>query len=370
MTSNCISPFSDALEESRARLNSLAEQGQSIFGYFCSYTPIEIIDACGFIPIRLSGGRGPLDKVYSMVPDFICPFMKRSMERVMSGNYDFLSGIIQGYTCDAACGVTNILAENMKGKLFHSIPLPYNDSQKSKEFYRAELLNLVRKFENLGGHFSDVSLAKALDIRDSIRLKIHDLYNRRFLDELPFSAGDLWKVIQAGFVMPATDYLARLEQLSTEIENGNSKRPEGVPILLSGSLIESVEVIEVFEELGGYLAADDLCSGLRGFTPISGDGHEPMDRLIDRHFKRSPCASRGRAEDRIVELDKLIEHSGAKGVVFMLQKFCTPHLSDFPFISDYLKKKGIPCLLLEMDESWSTGGQFRTRLEGFFEMLR
>ncbi len=369
MTSNLILPFNKALEKGETLLARLAEQGQHIMGYFCSYTPIEIIDACGFVPIRLSGGRGSLEKVYSLVPDFICPFMKRTVERVMNGDYDFLSGIIQGYTCDAACGVTNILAENMKGLLFHSIPLPYNDSQESREFYSAGLRNLIKKLEALGGHFSEENLTKALDIRDHIRKKIHDLYDRRSRNELSLSAGDLWRVIQAGFIMPAEDYLAQLEQLMDEMGCIKSE-PKGVPLLITGSLIEAVDVIEVFEELGGYLAADDLCSGLRGFTPISSTGSGGIDRLIDRHFKRSPCASRARAEDRVIELDQLIEKSKAQGIVFMLQKFCTPHLSDFPFISDYFKKKGIPCLLLEMDELWNTGGQFRTRLEGFFEMLR
>jgi benzoyl-CoA reductase/2-hydroxyglutaryl-CoA dehydratase subunit BcrC/BadD/HgdB len=65
----------------------------------------------------------------------------------------------------------------------------------------------------------------------------------------------------------------------------------------------------------------------------------------------------------------LLERSGAKGVVFLIQKFCTPHLADVPTLSKELKERGYPSIMIEVDETWQIQGQLRTRLESFFEML-
>ncbi|MCP3892607.1 MAG: 2-hydroxyacyl-CoA dehydratase, partial [Desulfobulbaceae bacterium] len=158
--------------------------------------------------------------------------------------------------------------------------------------------------------------------------------------------------------------------LHTAVKDGEVLQRPGVPVLVSGSLIESAAVLETVETCGGLVVADDLCTGLRAFGQASSAGNPPFDRLMDRHFNRVHCASRVRAEDRLAEIRNLLERSGARGVLFVVQKFCTPHLSDYPHLSAELKKNGIPVLLAEMDENWQTRGQFETRLEAFFEMLR
>ena len=53
----------------------------------------------------------------------------------------------------------------------------------------------------------------------------------------------------------------------------------------------------------------------------------------------------------------------------MLQKFCTPHLADYPVIKEALDKEGVQSIMLEIDETGEVHGQFQTRLESFFEVL-
>jgi benzoyl-CoA reductase/2-hydroxyglutaryl-CoA dehydratase subunit BcrC/BadD/HgdB len=56
-------------------------------------------------------------------------------------------------------------------------------------------------------------------------------------------------------------------------------------------------------------------------------------------------------------------------VIFVVQKFCTPHLADYPAVSEALKQNGFPSILVEMDETWQMEAQLKTRLESFFEMM-
>jgi benzoyl-CoA reductase/2-hydroxyglutaryl-CoA dehydratase subunit BcrC/BadD/HgdB len=66
---------------------------------------------------------------------------------------------------------------------------------------------------------------------------------------------------------------------------------------------------------------------------------------------------------------ELIKASHAKGVIFVFQKFCTPHLADHPMVAQGLKDAGIPSIAIEMDESGLVEAQVATRLETFWGML-
>lgn len=369
MISSLVKPFESALSESTAKLTELSAEGKKVFGYFCTCTPIEIIHASGFVPVRITGDAGSVEKAYNLIPDFICPFMKRSMEKALDGEYRYLSGIVQGYTCDGACGVVNIWEKNMPGDLFEILPLPYNDNLGSRDFLHSVIRTLIEKLDHQGGDYSDEKLAATLNLYGNIRKILINIYDLRYRQQLPISAGELWCILQAGFVTRPEDYLHLLENFQAEIKGKSVQRSSGIPVLISGSLIESPNLFDFLETCGARIVADDLCTGIRSFYPAEGEGKDPLEKIIDRLQRKFPCPTRVRAEERLVEILKLVSFSGAKGVVFMVQKFCTPHLSDYPFLSKAMKNEGIQSLLIEMDESWNTEAQLRTRIEGFLEML-
>jgi len=375
-----IEPFIETLSLDTLRLKSLKQSGKKILGYFCTYSPIELAHAAGFLPIRIMGGRGTISAADLVSPAFVCPYIRRALEKGLRHEYDFLSGIIQGYTCDVACGVTKIWEQNIGGELFHTIPLPYNDNPEARLFFRAALRELIDKMQAIGGRFNDASLEKSLDLYREIREIALELYSMRYDRRMPLTASQFHSVVLAGFYVPPEDYRRMISELLSEIRNapdviarpsgrGNPRSGDSIPIMVSGSLVEEPAVLDLLENSGGKVVADDLCTGLRNFQPPSGQGGDPIEQLIDRYMNRMPCPARSRAEDRAVVLARLIERSGARGVVFLLQKFCTPHLADHPFIQAELKKKGIPSTMIEMDEAGINEGQMRTRFEAFFEML-
>ncbi|MBU2648208.1 2-hydroxyacyl-CoA dehydratase family protein [bacterium] len=370
MVKPAVLPFAQALDDHPATLSEMVTSGRKALGYFCHYTPVELIHACGFIPVRISGGPGRLEKATNLVPDFICPYMKRGLERALEGDYRFLSGIVQGYSCDAACGVTNIWADNIQGELFHILPLPYEDSADSRHYLLAEFQHLINKLSDLGGNYTDLTLSHSLEIYNRIRNHILHFYQLRHQGKLPLTAKELWLVVQAGFVSPPETYLNLLDRLDAELDNLPPLSRNGAPILISGSVIESPDILEFLENRGGRIVADDLCSGMRSAATSTSMSGSPMENLMDRHFKRFPCPTRSRAEDRFPLIHQLIEQSGAKGVVFMFQKFCTPHLSDFPFLSGQLKAIHIPSVVIELDEMSQSDEQTGTRLEGLFEIIQ
>jgi benzoyl-CoA reductase/2-hydroxyglutaryl-CoA dehydratase subunit BcrC/BadD/HgdB len=366
--------FQKAINTSAARFTELSTSGKKIIGYFCTYTPVEIIHACGFIPVRITGGHGNIDKAYQHVPDFICPYMKRALEKALTGQYDFLSGLVQGYTCDAACGMVNVWEDAVGLEIIHSIPLPYNNTPEAINYFKSVLNEFIQKLDLIGANFSLSALDNSLNLYQRIRSIQYRLYQQRYERKSGFTAADFMTIIDAGCLMPPEDYLKILEELSTQLTDDHEKKqrpdvPVPIPVLVSGSLVERPKILDMIEASGGRIVADDLCNGFRQILPIDGKGKMPMDRLIHRYMNRFPCPARSLAVDRSHRLLDLLNQSGAKGVIFLIQKFCTPHLSDIPILSESLKKQGYPSILIEMDETWQMEGQIKTRVQGFFEMI-
>ena len=253
--------------------------------------------------------------------------------------------------------------------MFHTVPLPYNDNRDSRTYLRAAYRELIEKLEASGGRVTNDSLAGSVGLYAEIRALGLELYRLRYERRLPLSAGDVLTVVLAGQVAPPEEYRGMLESLLAEVRDAGPRETEGRPVLVSGSLVEDPVVLDILEESGGRVAGDDLCTGLRGFMPPDGAGADPMERLIDRHFNRWPCPARSRAAVRGPLLADLARRAGAEGVVFIFQKFCTPHLADHPVVRDALREAGIPSLLIELEETGVNEGQIRTRFEGFFQMM-
>ena len=213
MTALPIQPFTEAVRDQKERLTDLASGGRKVLGYFCTYTPIELIHAAGFVPVRILGGGISIERAASLTPTFICPYLRQALERALRGEYDFLSGVIQGYTCDVACGVINIWELNVPGELYHTVPMPYQDSPEARKYFREALAELGEKLNGIGGRLTDEALAASLDLYGEIRRLSLELYRMRSQGRLALSAVDLLTVVQAGLVTPPEDYLPMLEEL-------------------------------------------------------------------------------------------------------------------------------------------------------------
>jgi benzoyl-CoA reductase/2-hydroxyglutaryl-CoA dehydratase subunit BcrC/BadD/HgdB len=92
---------------------------------------------------------------------------------------------------------------------------------------------------------------------------------------------------------------------------------------------------------------------------------------VDFYYNHHPCTTLlGSADRRIESLESLVRERGARGIIFLGEKFCEYEYFEFPFLVKHFKEKGIHSLLLEfsMDDDESLG-QVRTRIEAFSEMI-
>jgi benzoyl-CoA reductase/2-hydroxyglutaryl-CoA dehydratase subunit BcrC/BadD/HgdB len=369
MTSDIVTRFQQASEHSGQTLSKLHSQGKKLFGYFCTYTPIELLTACEYIPIRIMGGRGKTEQCYNFLPEFMCPFMKRSLEKAINGEYHYLSGIVQSYSCDAVCGSQAVWENNFDKMEFYNISPPYNDNNQARNYYIEEFRRLIEKLGKTYNLSLKKKLQESIELYTEIRQTILAVYGFYQVGSLEISSEEMWYVFQAGFVIPPRDYLVLLQDLSKINSETPVQQDNLIPVVVSGSAIEHPDILTYIEEIGGKIVWDDHCTGIRSFEPVNGAGPDPLEQLVDRYMRRLPCASRCKAEDRWARWEEAMNQLNPQGVIFIIQKFCTPHLSDYPYLKDQLQRKNIPTIVIEMDESWEVSGQIKTRLEGFMDMI-
>lgn len=72
---------------------------------------------------------------------------------------------------------------------------------------------------------------------------------------------------------------------------------------------------------------------------------------------------------RLQAIDRLLERTGAKGLIVLQLKFCDQSGFDLPSLQSHLSQREVPMLVIENDYGDSALGQIRTSAEAFREML-
>jgi benzoyl-CoA reductase/2-hydroxyglutaryl-CoA dehydratase subunit BcrC/BadD/HgdB len=141
-------------------------------------------------------------------------------------------------------------------------------------------------------------------------------------------------------------------------------------VILSGVLPNPPELLTLLDTLGVRVAHDDFLIGSRRLLVPQSNRKDPFEQLAEGYFGMPPCSTRGASITRRGEyLFRLIDATGAKGVIFNVVKFCEPEWFDVPNLIREIDKKGIPTLVLDTEVNQGLSGQMKTRVEAFVEMI-
>ncbi len=349
------------------------EKNLPVIGYLCSYAPEEIMLATGGLPYRIFGSGRQIKLADSHLQAYSCSLVRGAMEDVLSGHLDFLDGTVFPHTCDSIQRLSDIWRMNA-GLGFHlDAVLPVKlDSDISKD-YMAQVLRRFRDEleQAVGVEITDESITSAARVYNSLRQCLRTIYAVRRENDSLVSGSDLLAVTKCSMMMDRHEAL----DLLTEFREGLDKEMDAPVsgkkrLILAGGLCNMPDIFEVIEDSGGVIIDDDICTGSRHVDGEVDLDHDIFEALADRYVKRAVCpAKHAGLYTRGDHLMELVKSSQADGVIFLYLKFCDPHAFDYPYIKKMLDDEGIPNLLLELDDSSPTEGQFRTRCEAFVEML-
>jgi benzoyl-CoA reductase/2-hydroxyglutaryl-CoA dehydratase subunit BcrC/BadD/HgdB len=340
-------------------------------GFFCPHVPEELVHASGAFLFRLMGTPIRMSHVQAHLPPNCCHLVKSSLESLLQGELDFLKGIVFSHTCDTMQGLAEIWALQRRIPLQFNLMIPSHfDSELSRPYLKAELERFKSFLESNVGRITPQNLKASIQLFNRIREKLQEIYSRRSKSVTQISGMDFARIIRAGYLMDRQHYLELLDELLTGLPAGTEENENRVPVYLTGNMAHSDSYCSLIEEAGAIVVQDDLCSGTRFLRLMVPEDIDPIDGLTSRYFTSFLCPTQHNgAHAHIETLSREVEKSGATGVIFLLYKYCESHFFDYPDLKKALESKGIPTLLLEVEDPSYSIGQLKVRVQAFVEML-
>lgn len=334
-------------------------------GYFCSYVPEELLIAAGFNPIRILPGITDASLSQTHLQSYTCYLSRACLHRALKGELDFLSGVIFSHTCDTMQGLADIWLQARPGTFVETFNFPtVLSSEKALHYTIAELERLKKRLEEFTGKpIEEGSLREAIKLANRRRSLLQTLASRR--ERLPASL--YFRLVNRALSMPVEEATGFLETLGSEPEG----KAEGkLRILLAGSTLDDMALVESVEESGGKIVEDDFCNGTRYFQTLTDETLPPMEAIARRLMERPLCPCKflrpGAYSQQLLEK---AQRAGAHGVILIRQKFCDPWGWEFPLMQSVFKEKGMPLLMVETEQPGAPGPA-ATRIQAFLEMIK
>ena len=345
--------------------------GGKVVGYFCTYTPEEILHAAGILPVRILGSHEVQDVTEPHIFPMFCPFCRDCLAQGLKGRYDYLDGIVISQSCLHIRQAFTSWQKHVPVDYSYYLPMPHHvQSPRALPFLTAELEAFKKSLEGWTGRpIADEALDEAIEVYNANRRLMHRAYETRRGAPPPLSGEEAMQMVVSNQMVDKAEHSAELERLLGALPARKDGPGDGVRLMILGSENDDIAFINMVEAGGATFVIDDHCTGTRYFwNEVERDG-DRLAAIADRYIKRPPCPTKDWPQrNRIPHILSLAKEYGVQGAVIIQQKFCDPHELDIPATQKELKEIGVPSLFLEFDVTVPLG-QFRVRCEAFLEML-
>jgi benzoyl-CoA reductase subunit C len=346
---------------------------KKIIGYFCSYAPEEIILAADALPFRIFNSGEKITKADAHLQTYCCSLVRGALDDALSGKFDFLTGAVFPHTCDSIQRLSDIWRLNAMFDVHLDVVLPVVlDTEQARSY----MIAVLKKFNKELGDALEIEISTerlvfAAQTYNQIRSLFQKLQDKRNHSLKQLSAENFHWILKASMIMDRFELVTALTDLVGYLEAKEVAGPiEGRRVILAGGFCHMPGIHQTIEDLGATVIAEDVCTGSRYFQGSIKLAGDVLEAIAERYLKRINCPAKhaglySRAEYIVCQ----VKENQADGVIFVYQKFCDPHAFDYPYIKKMLDEKGIPSLLIEIENQIPSEGQFKTRVEAFIEML-
>jgi len=346
-------------------------RGGKVAGYRCLTVPEELILAAGMLPHPLYGTPDPVGPADAYFQSCTCELARNLFDRALAGKYAGLDLVLFGNTCDIVRKLTDLWNGYIPGARAWLCNTPQKiRNEASRDYTIEELRRTAAAIGRVAGREPDrAALADAIRLTNETRRLLRAIFELRAGEAQRFSAAEALDIVMGASVLPKPEANAALARLLEDLARVEPVARSGPRILVTGSLLDSTALLELIEQEGGGVVAEDLCTSLRYFWHPVPAADDPFEALY-RHFDRRPvCACLHPLDARFDFLTELIAAFRVEAVVCFNLKYCHPFLYEAPIFQQRLQARGLPTIVLEVGHDHSGLGQLRTRLQAFVEML-
>ncbi len=348
------------------------EEGKRIIGYICTYAPEEIIYAAGMLPYR-AGAQGckATDKADIFLHRFNCTYVRCLLQLGLEGKYDFLDGFCFLNGCEQLRRLYDIWHRKVPTKFVDMLTIPHVISERRFKWY----LDDIKKFvEGLSSKFgvtvTKEKLRDAIKVYNETRRLMQELYDLRKKENPPITGSEAMKIAIASFCMPKHIFNEILRKALDQIKEREGIKEYRARIMICGSYMDDTFLIDLIEETGGIVVADNLCFGYRHFEGKVNEVGDPIEEIARRYYWKNPCPRmQGEFDRRLSETIRIAKEAKVDGVIFERIAFCDNHGAESVMEAKFLEKEGIPTLILEREYMPSDRGRLKTRIQAFIERI-
>jgi benzoyl-CoA reductase/2-hydroxyglutaryl-CoA dehydratase subunit BcrC/BadD/HgdB len=378
MRAKTLAYFDQLIANSAVALKEHKDAGKKIVGYYCLFSPVELIEAAGAIPVGLCATKEePIVEAEKVLPRNLCPLIKSSYGFAVSGKcpfFHFSDVIMAETTCDGKKKMYELMGKikpmivldipnsaNYQGRKGHWI----NEIKRTKEFLASELAVEI----------TEEKLSEAIRAYNNRRRLLMELAAVNKHNPTPITGTDLLKVFWGhSFQLDTAEYLAKVKELIAELKDivaAKNTVNQGPRILVTGTPtgVGQEKVMKIIQEGPAQVVLQEACSGIKGFMDLVDENGDPFEALAEKYMN-IPCSCTSPNQRRFELIGRLVEEYNIQGVVDITLQACHTYNIESYSLKEYLRTNhNISLLQVETDYSESDVQQIKLRVDAFLEVL-
>lgn len=387
MTEVGLSKAKEIYRDRTRRVKELKDEGKKVIGYLDIFPVLEMLTALDLVPYRILGDMSePITKADTCLPAVVCPFLRSVTDLGLKGKYDFLDGVVTAHGCEVSEKTAHIWRIYLNPPYAHFIDTPHTTHTAARKQHKELLKDFKRTLESFTGkELSAEKLRQAVKVHNEQRALVRALYELRKPDPPLISGTETLQLMVALASLPVPEGNELLSQVISEVkqrQDGPAKK--SARLLVWGSIIDNIALIDMIESIGANVVMDDTSLGSRAYFPQVESTEDLLDGLAYRYlvelksprtFRETILSETNRKdymtdlENRFGYLKDYAEEWKVNGVILLVLRYCDIHGYEVPGLRDYLDRIGLPSIYLEHDYSQAALAQLRTRVQAFLEVI-
>ena len=372
------------IEDIISQLNTIAENpakaiedykkatGKGAVGVMPLYVPEEIIHAAGYLPVGMWGARKKeISRARTYLPPFACSIMQSVIELQLEGVYDILDTVIFSVPCDTLKCMSQKWNRPVPAIVF-THPQNRKIAKDAANVFAREEFNIVKeKLEDiLDVHISNKAIKNSIAVYNENRAVCREFSDVAAEYAAVVTPSDRHAVIKARWFMEKSRHTALVKELIAALKAEPAPEFKGKKIIVTGIQVEPYDVLDIFQENGFAIVADDLAQETRNFrqdVPDDDDALMALARAWNEFDGCSLATDANKPKGQMI-IDAVKKY-GADAVVVCMMKFCDPEEFDYPILLQEFEAAGVKNLYIEVDQESTAFEQVKTRIQTFAEIL-
>ena len=348
------------------------ETGRGAVGIMPVYCPEEIVHAAGYLPIGMWGAqKKQISKARTYLPPFACSIMQSVMELQLEGVYDDLEAVIFSVPCDTLKCMSQKWNRPVPAIVF-THPQNRKIAKDAANVFAREEFNIVKeKLEDiLDVHISNKAIKNSIAVYNENRAACREFSDVAAEYAAVVTPSDRHAVIKARWFMEKSRHTALVKELIAALKAEPAPEFKGKKIIVTGIQVEPYDVLDIFQENGFAIVADDLAQETRNFrqdVPDDDDALMALARAWNEFDGCSLATDANKPKGQMI-IDAVKKY-GADAVVVCMMKFCDPEEFDYPILLQEFEAAGVKNLYIEVDQESTAFEQVKTRIQTFAEIL-